>query len=115
MKNYEKLLNLIAERDTKIASIEAEYKEKFKEFDCTFSVEKLESLGWKKIGFYAAAIEDIYQKNGKKIGFYREIGRVLVRTLIINHPIHDYEHLEDYANGLVLNDIVFDCCYTLYS
>ncbi len=107
MKNYEKLLSLIKDRDLAVSKIEEEYKPKFAEFDCAFSKEGIEGAGWKKVGFYAAAVEDIYEKNGKKIGVYRDYCRILVRDITQCWPIYDYEHLEDYSLGLVYSDVVF--------
>lgn len=109
MKNYQKLEILIRERDDKVSQLNKEYAEKFKEFNCDFDIEKIKSLGWVKVGFYPAGNEDIYERRGRRIAVYNGDKTVILIRNENGYPffIHDYEHLEDYANGIVFTDFNF--------
>jgi len=113
MKNYEKLIELIKRKDAEITLIREKYVPLFEELKCDFSIEEIEKRGWKAIGFYGAGNEFVYEKNGKKVCVLRgDWCRVLLRDNIKTYPIYDYEHLEDYANGIVYSEVKFYCYYT---
>jgi hypothetical protein len=114
MKNYEKLKKLLDKREIELREAESIIINKYKEqiesnpaFIYKFSLDQIEGLGFKKVGFYSAGYEYLYEKNGKKICVGASEHWIRLRGIPKVVSILDMEELEDYANGLIYQDFKF--------